>query len=116
MGYSYVSRSLAQGSVPQNGTPLGREFDVVVLCAREHQRIHLPGVEVINCPLDDSLHPPTAEEITTAWATARRVARRLKSGKRVLANDPHEVLVAECERSRGSHHAHRVLSTHALER
>jgi protein-tyrosine phosphatase len=62
---------------------LANDFDVVVLCAKEHQHVHLPDVEVIQCPLDDG-PPPSADEIRRACSTAKRVARRLALGQRVL--------------------------------
>ena len=85
MGFSYViPKYLAQGSVPTQGSPLHAMFDSVVLCAEEHQDIALPGIEVIHAPFDDSGHGPTPAEVQIAWRAARRVVRRLRTGKRVL--------------------------------
>jgi protein-tyrosine phosphatase len=82
MGYQYLFEKLAQGSVPHEGAHLAQEFDVVVLCAMEHQNVYLPGVEVLRCPLDDAR--PTTAEVRRAWRTAHRVARRIEANKRVL--------------------------------
>jgi len=79
-----VPRYLAQGSVPTPGARLSASFDTVVLCAVEHQRVPLPGVEVMYVPLDDSGPPPTALEVQLAWKAAKLVAKRVRAGKRVL--------------------------------
>lgn len=82
--YSYLTSDglLAQGSVPPPHVVI--PFDVVVLTAIEHQHIPLPGYEVLKVPLDDSGPPPTPEERRLIYENARRVARRVLAGKRVL--------------------------------
>lgn len=57
-----------------------KAFDVVVLCAEEHQP-DLP-CETIKAPLDDA--KPTSNEILLAVNTARRVNRLRSQGRRVL--------------------------------
>ena len=81
MGYSFITPQLAQGSVPLDYDLHGR-FDAVVLCAREHQDVVVPGVEVIHAPMDDAR--PSRAEIQIAWNAAKRVAKRVRRGQRVL--------------------------------
>ena len=82
---SEVVRGLYVGSKP----PPGRHgMDVIVLAAAEYQPpAHLfPGTEVIHAPLDDD--PRRAmrdDEIATATKAAVRVAKLLRSGRRVLS-------------------------------
>lgn len=84
VGYSYLMPGavLAQGSVPPPGAVL--PFDVIVLAAIEHQDIDLPGYEVLLVPLDDSGPPPSPADRVLIRETARRIARRIRAGKRVL--------------------------------
>ena len=83
-GYSYLMPGalLAQGSVPPPGVRI--PFDVIVLAAVEHQDVDLPGYEVIRVPLDDSGPPPSPADRALIRATALRIARRVRAGKRVL--------------------------------
>lgn len=83
-GYTYLipGDRLAQGSVPPEGVRI--PFDVIVLAAMEHQDIELPGYEVIRVPLDDSGPPPSYADRAIIRDTARRIARRVRAGKRVL--------------------------------
>jgi protein-tyrosine phosphatase len=55
-------------------------FDVVVLCAEEHQP-ELP-CETVNAPIDDA--KPTEAEILTVIKTAKRVNALRSQGRRVL--------------------------------
>ena len=77
---------LYQGSIPPFGYALREAgFDALVLCAQEHQDASkYPGVEVIECPLDDARRFPNPSE----WETAREVAWRVRNilchGGRVL--------------------------------
>lgn len=83
LGYTYLleNRRLAQGSRPPVGVKL--PFDVIVLAAEEYQP-DMPGFEVIRAPLTDHGPPPTDAERVLIRENSRRVARRLRSGKRVL--------------------------------
>jgi len=83
-GYSYLMPGpyLAQGSVPPPRARL--PFDVVVLAAVEHQDVDLPGYEVIRVPLDDSGPPPSPADRALIRATAKRIAARVRAGRRVL--------------------------------
>lgn len=82
-GYTYLTSDgrLAQGSAPPPGVRL--PFDVIVLAAEEYQP-ELPGYEVLHVPLDDSGPPPTRTERQLIRDNSRRIARRLRAGKRVL--------------------------------
>jgi len=82
---SEIVPGLFIGSKP----PPGRhdDVDVIVLAAIEYQPSAelFPGTEVIHAPLDDA--PGRAmheDEIVTAAKTGEEVARRLRSGRRVL--------------------------------
>jgi protein-tyrosine phosphatase len=83
---SEVVPGLFVGSKPPPGKHQG--VDAIVLAAMEYQPpAHLfPGVEVIHAPLDDAPGRHMREdEIATAAKAAKRVARLLRSGRRVLS-------------------------------
>jgi protein-tyrosine phosphatase len=86
MGFTHLLEDgrLAQGSAPAPGVRM--PFDVVVLAAAEYQP-ELPGYEVLRVPLFDRFPPdPPPDSHTRALIqeTAQRVARRVRSGRRVL--------------------------------
>ena len=80
-GYAYVLPGrLAQGSDP----PLeGLPFNLLVLCAMEHQTPSRKTPTVL-APLDDSGPPPTRRHISTAIWAADIVTRHVRRGERVL--------------------------------
>jgi protein-tyrosine phosphatase len=83
---SEVIPGLYVGSKPPPGKHEG--VDAIVLAAMEYQPpAHLfPGTEVIHAPLDDAPGRHMREdEIATATKAADRVARLLRSGRRVLS-------------------------------
>ena len=83
---SEVIRGLYVGSKPPPGKHDG--VDAIVLAAMEYQPpAHLfPGTEVIHAPLDDAPGRHMREdEIEIATKAADRVARLLRSGRRVLS-------------------------------
>jgi len=85
MTVNRVHGNLWMGSAPKCHTRLREQFDVVVLCAMEHQ---LPatcfrGVEVIHTPLDDTVPIPSGEA-RLAQRAAMRVAQALQADRRVL--------------------------------
>ncbi len=73
---------LHQGAAPLVGQELSDKFDTIVFCAEEYQPRNNWNVECLYCPLDDAT--PTVTEVTHAKATGKRVADRVRSGKRVL--------------------------------
>ena len=86
MGFTHLLRDgrLAQGSAPAPGVRM--PFDTVVLAAAEYQP-ELPGFEVLRIPLYDRFPPdPPPDAMTRAAVqeTARRIARRVRAGRRVL--------------------------------
>jgi hypothetical protein len=75
---SRVAPALWQGAAPRPGEVL--PFDLVVLCAEEHQLPHHaspfgPRAHVLRVPLDDSGRPPTQREVRLAFAAGRVVAK-----------------------------------------
>lgn len=76
------------GSAPPRGPMLGQRFDVVVLCAVEwpprgkDPAVFFPGVEALKLPLLDG--PMTPEVAAAAEHMADRIARRVRTGRRVL--------------------------------
>ena len=86
MSRSEVSPGLYVGSKPPPGRHEG--VDAIVLAAMEYQPpAHLfPGTEVIHAPLDDAPGRHMREdEVEIATKTADRVARLIRSGRRVLS-------------------------------
>ena len=82
-----VAPGLFVGSKPSPGRHA--DIDAIVLAAMEYQPpAHLfPGTEVIHAPLDDAPGRHMREdEIAIATKTADRVARLLRSGRRVLCS------------------------------
>lgn len=83
---SRVAPGLFVGSKPAPGRYPA--FDVIVLAALEYQPAGalFPDVEVIHVPLDDDPRRPMREdEIAAAVQAGRKIARRLRAGRRVLA-------------------------------
>lgn len=84
-----IAPKLYQGSFPTSVQALKvARVHVVVYCAKEIQPasypLHDAGVDVLRCPLDDNGNEPTSSEWNHAVETARRVARRVRSGRRTL--------------------------------
>lgn len=82
-----IAPRLYQGSKPPFGRGLQRAgFDVVVLCAVEHQprARAFPGVHVVHCPLDDADHLPSDYEWSLAQQAGKFVAECVKLGGRAL--------------------------------
>lgn len=75
--FDQIAPKLYIGAVPADCVG----FDVVVLCAMEHQGVRLPCY-VIRVPLDDA--KPTHTELALAVGAAEQVHRLRKSGRRVL--------------------------------
>ena len=87
MSRSEIIPGLYVGSKPQPGRH--DSVDAIVLAAMEYQPpAHLfPGTEVIHAPLDDAPGRHMREdEIAIATKAAERVARLLRSGRRVLSS------------------------------
>lgn len=85
MSRSEIIPNLFVGSKPAPGHHAG--IDTIVLAAMEYQppADRFPGAEVIHVPLDDAPGRAMYEtEIIGAARAAARVARRLRSGRRVL--------------------------------
>lgn len=86
MGFTHLLEDgrLAQGSAPPPSARM--PFDVVVLAAVEYQPV-MTGYEVLRVPLEDRFPPgppPDAYTRTLVAETAARIARRVRSGRRVL--------------------------------
>lgn len=80
---------LWQGALPPTGSAVSQAgFDVLVLCAREHQlpSVYFHDVEVVNAPNDDNVAygPLTREKLKVALQAARRVVEMVKGGKSAL--------------------------------
>lgn len=93
-GVDQVFRGLWQGGKPVVGKgefAYAEPFDTLVLCAKEiqHDGIEYPGLEVIRCPMDDNYEHMPVGDMQRAMATAPRVARRIKAGRRVLVTCHH---------------------------
>lgn len=83
--FANVIGNLYQGAAPP---PRGLEnmFDAVVLMASEYQpnEKQFEGIEVLHAPIRDT--KPAPDEIQRAYAAAKWVSKRLKSGKKVLVS------------------------------
>jgi len=80
-----IAPGLYQGSYPPHGDAVRRAgFDVLCLCAEEHQpnAAAYPGVEVLRVRLDDGRFRPGDKR--NASMVAREVARRVRRGKSCL--------------------------------
>lgn len=93
-GVDRIYRGLWQGGKPIVGKgefAYAEPFDTLVLCAMEiqHDGIEYPGLEVIRCPMDDDYEHMSVGDMQRAMATAPRVARRIKAGRRVLVTCHH---------------------------
>lgn len=85
--YHNIIHNLAQGSYPNPPTEAFRDFDVLVLCAEEHQpRIQCPpGKYVFKIPLDDDIYnqvPP--EVVSILLQNAHDIGTYLQAGQRVV--------------------------------
>lgn len=76
-----VASKLWVGSFPVSPTVCDH-FDVVVLCAVEHQSVPFKGCHIIKAPLDDAR--PTAQEVHIAISAAKTIHELRRRGKRVL--------------------------------
>lgn len=82
-----IGPRLYQGSKPPFGRNVQRAgFDILVLCAIEHQPRSraFPGVHVVHCPLDDADHLPSDFEWELAKQTGKFVADCVRAGGRSL--------------------------------
>lgn len=72
------------GGKPEAGQRMSSKWDVVVLCAKEHQpsAYAFPDVEVLHCPIDDA--ELTRDELQRVRRCSKTIAHRLSSGHRVL--------------------------------
>lgn len=78
---------LWQGSMPRGDALYQGGFDVVVLCAQEHQPRphHYPGLQVVYAPMDDIEGArESAPSIALSANVARVLARYHRDGKRIL--------------------------------
>jgi hypothetical protein len=90
MDAGHVTHRLWQGSVPTAGRHL--PFDLVVLCAQEHQfpiavygvRPFGPRARVLRCPLTDGGAPLSNHGVSRAFGAAVEVARAYMNGERVV--------------------------------
>ena len=85
--YSEILPTLYQGAHPQIPSEIRKKFNLLVLCAKEHQDVRTfasPRLEVWATPLDDSGHPPTYEEIEQAVFMSLAVSTALTRRAKVL--------------------------------
>lgn len=86
--FHWVVPGLAQGSYPNPPETAFHDFDVLVLCAEEHQapRLKLPkGKLVFRVPLDDDPYRQLPAEVAQiVMHTANAVGSHLVSGKKTL--------------------------------
>ena len=80
---------LWQGALPPTGSAVSQAgFDLLVLCAREHQlpSVYFHDVEVVNAPNDDNeaFGPLTREKLRVALQAAHKVVETVKAGKSAL--------------------------------
>lgn len=80
---------LWQGALPPTGSAVSKAgFDLLILCAREHQlpSVYFHDVEVINAPNDDNEEygPLTREKLKVALQAAHKVVEVVKAGNNAL--------------------------------
>lgn len=76
-----VASKLWIGSFPQDSRAC-KMFDVIVLCAKEHQDLPYSCSNVLHVPLDDA--KPTANEVSLALRAGSVINKLRSQGKRVL--------------------------------
>ena len=76
-----VAEKLWVGSFPKDPRTC-EQFDVIVLCAVEHQTLPYACSNVMHVPLDDA--KPTSHEVSLALRAATAVNKLRAQGKRVL--------------------------------
>jgi protein-tyrosine phosphatase len=86
MNFSEIVPGLYVGSAPSPSDPRLRQFDKLVIAAKEvvvgaH---NFGGIYVAKINLEDAGLPPTNTEIAEAVGMAKRVARWIRRGDRVL--------------------------------
>lgn len=84
-----VAPGIWQGALPPPGAAVSQAgFNMLVLCAREHQlpSVYFHDVDVVHAPNDDSVAygPLTREKLKLALQAARRASKVVKAGQRVL--------------------------------
>lgn len=85
--YHWILHNLAQGSYPKPPKSAFKDFDVLVLCAEEHQpRVQTPnGKYVFKLPLDDDPYQQLpVEAVQVILQTAQGVGSYLRGGARVV--------------------------------
>lgn len=86
MNADQVAKNLWVGGVPTNPAAVIKDFDALVLSAKEFQDVfpvHMyPNFTVIHAPLVDD--KPSSEDIVTALSAALRVYELNEEGKKVL--------------------------------
>jgi len=80
-----IAPKLYQGALPPEGRVLHDVgFQVLVLCAEEHQNGHYDGLIVVRCPMDDDGETLRDGDWSRARAAAAMVAPYLRRGMRTL--------------------------------
>lgn len=85
--YHWLIHNLAQGSYPNPPTEAFETFDVLVLCAEEHQpTVRCPnGKYVFKLPLDDDIYNQIPPEVASViLQTAHAVGTYLRAGCKVV--------------------------------
>lgn len=85
--FSPLIHNLAQGSYPNPPHEAFRHFDVLVLCAEEHQpRVACPpGKYVFKVPLDDDVYNQVPPDVVSAiLQTAHAIGTYLQAGHSVV--------------------------------
>lgn len=82
-----IAPGLWMGSMPPVGRTLARSgFDVLVLCAYEHQPSEdcFPGIDVIRVHLDDNGRLPSKHHLYQAFELSNRLTSMIRGGQNCL--------------------------------
>lgn len=88
LDYHWIMPNLAQGSYPEPPTAVFKDFDILVLCAKELQSKSTkapPNKALVRMPMvDDIYRPVTAADAQRYHTAARELAKAIMRGKKVL--------------------------------
>ena len=88
LDYHWIMPNMAQGSYPEPPLSAFKDFDILVLCAKELQSksTRAPnGKHLVRLPMEDDIYRPVMPKDAQRYhGTARELAKAVMRGKKVL--------------------------------